>query len=246
MKSAATDDRFRFVGQLLVLVAALRVVSALSMPDRRGPLQGDMLFASTFLLVAHSAFYHFGARFRESKKGSVAGYIGIQVTFAAAIGLYSQSIGLALLLFVALGAQAFVLLRQNTGVKIVGAAVVLTFAISAGVWDMYRAAMISMALAGVGVVIAAVSGGWQMRRRATVSPDSDIPVESNGSNGSGLSDREIEVLRLASEGLTSKVIAERLGIVERTVKAHLASTYRKLGVETRAAATTVATQRGLI
>ena len=52
MKGAVTDDRFRFVGQLLLLVAALRVVTALSMPDRRGPLDAEMLFASTFLLVA--------------------------------------------------------------------------------------------------------------------------------------------------------------------------------------------------
>lgn len=65
-------------------------------------------------------------------------------------------------------------------------------------------------------------------------------------NGKALTDRELEVLRLASDGLTSRAIAERLIISERTVKSHLAATYRKLGVESRAAATAVAVQRGLI
>ena len=115
MKAGAADDRFRFVGQLLLLVAALRVVSAWFMPDRKDPLDAEMLFASTFLLVVHSAFYHFGARFRASKKGSVAGYVGIQFTLAAAISLYSRSMVLAIALFTALGVQAFILLKTAAG-----------------------------------------------------------------------------------------------------------------------------------
>jgi DNA-binding NarL/FixJ family response regulator len=41
------------------------------------------------------------------------------------------------------------------------------------------------------------------------------------------------VLRLVGEGLPNKSIARRLGITERTVKAHLTSVYQQLGVTDR-------------
>ncbi|MFN8594818.1 MAG: response regulator transcription factor [Anaerolineae bacterium] len=63
---------------------------------------------------------------------------------------------------------------------------------------------------------------------------------------STLTDREREVLIGVAQGERSKEIAARLGITERTVKAHLASIYNKFGVDSRAAAIAVASQRGLI
>jgi len=48
-----------------------------------------------------------------------------------------------------------------------------------------------------------------------------------------LSPRELEVLRLVVEGLLNKQIAQRLGITERTVKAHLTSAYQRIGVADR-------------
>jgi NarL family two-component system response regulator YdfI len=59
-----------------------------------------------------------------------------------------------------------------------------------------------------------------------------------------LTERELEVLRAAASGAPSKVIARRLTISERTVKAHLTSVYTKLGVDSRAAAVAVAAQAG--
>jgi len=61
-----------------------------------------------------------------------------------------------------------------------------------------------------------------------------------------LTDREREVLRAVARGERSKEIAAQLGITERTIKAHLASIYNKLGVDSRAAAIAVASQRGLL
>jgi len=61
-----------------------------------------------------------------------------------------------------------------------------------------------------------------------------------------LTDRELEVLAAVARGERSKEIAARLGITERTVKAHLASIYNKFGVDSRAAAIAVASQRGLL
>jgi len=59
-----------------------------------------------------------------------------------------------------------------------------------------------------------------------------------------LTEREHEVLQAAAQGERSKEIAARLGITERTVKAHLTSIYNKLGVDSRAAAIAAAAQRG--
>jgi two-component system, NarL family, response regulator YdfI len=61
-----------------------------------------------------------------------------------------------------------------------------------------------------------------------------------------LTDREMEVLQGVAKGERSKEIALRLGITERTVKAHLASIYNRLGVDSRAAAIAVAAQKGLL
>ena len=64
--------------------------------------------------------------------------------------------------------------------------------------------------------------------------------------GPELTDREKEVLAAVARGERSKEIAIQLNITERTVKAHLASIYNKLGVDSRAAAIAVAAQRGLL
>jgi DNA-binding NarL/FixJ family response regulator len=61
------------------------------------------------------------------------------------------------------------------------------------------------------------------------SPETDEPAAA-------LSDRERQVLRLASQGLANKQIARTLGIAERTVKVHLGSVFRRIGVTDRTSA----------
>jgi DNA-binding NarL/FixJ family response regulator len=61
-----------------------------------------------------------------------------------------------------------------------------------------------------------------------------------------LTDREIEVLRLAARGLTNRAIGYELGISHRTVQGHLASVYGKMGVNSRTEAVTEALRRGWI
>ncbi len=51
-----------------------------------------------------------------------------------------------------------------------------------------------------------------------------------------MSPREVEVLRLVAQGLANKQIGRRLGISERTVKAHLGRVFRALGVADRTSA----------
>jgi DNA-binding NarL/FixJ family response regulator len=51
-----------------------------------------------------------------------------------------------------------------------------------------------------------------------------------------LSERELEIMKLVSEGLSNKEIAFRLGIGQGTVRTHLRNIFRKLGVASRTGA----------
>jgi DNA-binding CsgD family transcriptional regulator len=61
----------------------------------------------------------------------------------------------------------------------------------------------------------------------------------------GLTDREVEVLRLAARGLSNRRIAGLLGVSERTVGHHLAHVFDKTGRRTRAGAAVFAMEHGL-
>ncbi|WP_281412244.1 response regulator transcription factor [Miltoncostaea marina] len=61
----------------------------------------------------------------------------------------------------------------------------------------------------------------------------------------GLSAREREVLALVAEGLPNKLIAHRLAISEKTVKAHLTSIFRAIGVGDRTQAALWAIRNGV-
>jgi DNA-binding NarL/FixJ family response regulator len=60
-----------------------------------------------------------------------------------------------------------------------------------------------------------------------------------------LTPREREVLGLVRRGLANKQIARRLGISERTVKAHLTSTFQRIGVVDRTQAALWAERNGI-
>jgi DNA-binding NarL/FixJ family response regulator len=57
--------------------------------------------------------------------------------------------------------------------------------------------------------------------------------EQEGHAGTGLTEREQEVLALVAQGLPNKLIAHRLAITERTVKGHLTHIFERIGVTDR-------------
>ena len=61
-----------------------------------------------------------------------------------------------------------------------------------------------------------------------------------------LTDREIQVLRLVSEGATNTEISETLSISHHTVKSHVVNIFNKLGVNDRTQAAVWATRHGVI
>ncbi len=63
-----------------------------------------------------------------------------------------------------------------------------------------------------------------------------LPDTGQPSVADQLSQRELQVLRLASQGLANKQIGRTLGIAERTVKVHLGNIFRRIGVSDRTSA----------
>lgn len=80
------------------------------------------------------------------------------------------------------------------------------------------------------------------------APDADRVGELRGRSTppSGLSRRELEVLRLVATGKTNQQVAAELHISDKTVARHLANIYLKLGLSTRAGATAYAFEQGLV
>jgi DNA-binding CsgD family transcriptional regulator/tetratricopeptide (TPR) repeat protein len=72
-----------------------------------------------------------------------------------------------------------------------------------------------------------------LARRARLDLAEPAAVVVADDDGSGLTARETEVLKLLAEGLTNRQIAARLFISPKTVGAHMAHIYSKLGVHSR-------------
>ena len=83
------------------------------------------------------------------------------------------------------------------------------------------------------------------RARAVLDSLPAVPAPP-GEDRKGLTPREIEVLRLISDGLNNQAIAERLFISEHTVHRHVANTLTKLNVSSRSAAVAQAGKLGLL
>ena len=82
-------------------------------------------------------------------------------------------------------------------------------------------------------VRSAGAGGVPLDPRVAVAL---LPRRQTDSVADQLSNREREVLLLASQGLANKQIARSLGIAERTVKVHLGAVFRRIGVSDRTSA----------
>jgi DNA-binding NarL/FixJ family response regulator len=78
--------------------------------------------------------------------------------------------------------------------------------------------------------VAAAHGGGKVRRA--------LPA--------GLTDRQVEVLRLIAEGLSNRQIAQRLVVSPRTAEHHVQDIYLKLGTSSRAAAALFAVEHELL
>jgi len=73
-----------------------------------------------------------------------------------------------------------------------------------------------------------------------------VTLAENKAKDYGLSNREMEVLQLLSEGKTNKEVAKALWISEQTVKTHVAHIFDKLGTSDRTETVARALRSGLV
>ena len=87
------------------------------------------------------------------------------------------------------------------------------------------------------------------RGESPLSPKAAGALVASRAEGQGpvqLSPRERDVLGCVAQGLPNKLIARRLEISEKTVKAHLTSVFRQIGVTDRTQAALYAVREGLV
>ncbi len=72
------------------------------------------------------------------------------------------------------------------------------------------------------------------------------PIRRRRSGPSGLTDRQVEVLRLLAAGLSNREIGRRLSVTPRTAEHHVQDIYARIGVSSRAAAALYAMQHDLL
>lgn len=119
--------------------------------------------------------------------------------------------------------------------------------------DVYRALVEDRPHRPAFTPAAAATELTRMVKAGALCPDASAAVLAAAGHApakvgraSGLTDREIEVLRLVTRGMTNKEIASRLDISTKTAGHHVQHIFEKLGVTTRAAAATCAMERGLV
>lgn len=101
---------------------------------------------------------------------------------------------------------------------------------------------------GIHAALAAVRSGLTVMDTALATSLVPAPHQtSREPKGRGeLTEREKQVVQLLAEGLSNKLIADRLGISDHTAKFHVNGVMMKLGASTRTEAVVEAMRRGLI
>lgn len=88
-------------------------------------------------------------------------------------------------------------------------------------------------LIGLGIYL-----GGNLKKDKVIEVAASVDIDHNKITNLGISDRELEVLQLISEGLSNLEIGERLFISESTIKTHVSSLFVKLDVKRRTQAVT--------
>ena len=90
-------------------------------------------------------------------------------------------------------------------------------------------------------------GQWLERHSASRALATMLRHQEGTRDVTGLlTPRELEIMRLAAQGLRNKRIADVLAISEGTVKIHLHNVYKKLPIDSRLALTLYAQDKGLV
>jgi DNA-binding NarL/FixJ family response regulator len=105
-------------------------------------------------------------------------------------------------------------------------------------------AALQLVLSG-GMYIPSEMIGEPMDKRSAIQVNTAAGARRSTSIRPELTDRQIDVLELLSEGASNKAIAKQLGLSEHTVKIHLSAIFKALGVNNRTEAAIACREMGL-
>jgi len=97
-----------------------------------------------------------------------------------------------------------------------------------------------------GVIVAAARAAARGEGYFSPAVAAKVAAWSRGERPGGLTEREVEVLRLVAEGLPNKQIASQLQVAERTVNFHVSNILQKLDAASRVEAAVWAKEQGVI
>jgi two-component system NarL family response regulator len=109
--------------------------------------------------------------------------------------------------------------------------------------DLSQAITVAMTGAGNVMSARAISNLFDENRPQEIAPGADNGYRP--ATEARLTRRETEILELLAAGHSNREISKRLFLSEKTVKAHLATVFRKLGVNNRTQAAMMAVSMGL-
>jgi len=253
----------RVLGAAVGTTAVLYLLAALSRPAYERGVSASIALVTASLLAVHACIYVFGGQLEGALRPTTV--VGANAGTLVVLAAVSPSVWLNIAVFAAF--TTLVIARHSLpySPNIVRLLAIVVFATSTAVgFGVYRGSAIAFVLSivfllGQAVVLTGarndLSDGTRIPTVADTERSAIATVEDSAKQASlveagpastPLTGRELDVLRLAAQGMKSADIALSLGITERTVKAHLAAAYRRLGVTSRAAAIARAATRGLL
>jgi DNA-binding CsgD family transcriptional regulator len=245
----------RLLATATVALTTLWAMTAVSMPVPGRRLATPAVAAITLLALTHAAAYWNAERL--TARCRFAGYVVIQLALLFGIAVSGALFPFGLVLLLAFTARSVSGRSIATG-SVVTISALGTFLLAAiATSDLYRGATAGLLLVATSIVAYALSlvigrgplttgVGVLAAAPAPAGPTASANPTSRSGRAMELTVRELEVLRAVAAGSRTADVAVAMGISERTVKAHLAAIYQKLGVENRAAAVTVAMRAQLI
>jgi HD-GYP domain-containing protein (c-di-GMP phosphodiesterase class II) len=116
----------------------------------------------------------------------------------------------------------------------------------AALHDMNRAAGAALDADAVTALAQVVSGARTEPAGMGEAARPEARPEAGSARPAGLTDREVEVLRILATGASRRAMAVRLGVSEHTIRHHLEHIYSKIDVRTRVEATLFAIEHALL
>jgi len=225
-------------------IAVFNTLASLTRPEvAHRPAPGRVVVWLVLLLLQALAYWN--SESLRRRVGTVT-YLAAHAVIIFVIGVTGALFPIGLALLCALTAYTIMLAGDRWNSALITLGGILLFAVTAvAASSVYQGATAGLILAATGLVAHAFAALVRQRRAtpvAAAASSAAVPAPTPGPRTSDddrsrrLTEREREVLDILVTGARTSEIATRLAISDRTVKAHLAGIYQKLGVTSRAEA----------